>query len=203
MPYTTLSRVKSLAQIEYEHLKFDTDSEYDALVNQLIENAESVVDNFCQVDEGFFDAGGITITDEYHDFRTKYIQLNNGPVISITTLSINTAAYGSTPSWDLVDAENRYLNKKTGVVYLYNLTFHVTEQNVKVTYVAGFSATPNNVRYVTEQLCSNILHVVLQRKVSPIVRVDEWAVRMADPKIFTPELKQMLKKYRVIEASSG
>lgn len=198
MTYTTVDKVKELAQMKYTDLNFDSQAEFDALVNTLIGSAEAIIENFCDVPDGFFEDGGATVTDEYHDLRESddFIQLNHKPVISITSAYVNDAEYGAAPNWSAISTNSMYLYMETGQLYFYNLTYSVIEQNIKVTYVAGYSSTPGDIDYICAQICVNVLHVTLQRKVSPVIRVDDWSVRMVDPKVFSPELQNMLKRYR-------
>lgn len=205
MTYITVKKARTLAQMKMEDLEFDTDSEYEATVNDLIVHAQSIIDNFCDVPTGFFEAGGVTLTDEYHDLKrtNSYVSLRYKPVISITTASVDTAQYGSASSWSVVAEANRRVDLVSGALYFYNLTFYVIQQNIKVTYVAGYAATPGDITYVAGQLVANALHDALQRKVAPVVRIDDWAVRMSGSKIFTKELQDMLRRYKQIEASFG
>jgi hypothetical protein len=205
MGYTTKEKVKNFAHISYEDLGYAAESEYDAFVNDLIERAEAVIENFCDVPEDFFADGGCTITDEYHDLRESddYIALDYAPVLSVSSVSVNVAGYGAAKSWSAVSANDQYLYPKQGLLYLYNLSYSVEEQNVKVTYVAGYTTTPTDIQFVTEQLCANVLHDSLQRKVSPVVRVNDWAVRIIHPDVFTRELKAMLQRYRQRHVSIG
>jgi hypothetical protein len=138
------------------------------------------------------------VTDEYHDLMESddCVVLDYAPVISVTSASVNRAAYGDAKNWATVTANSRYLYPKRGMLYLYNQTFLVTEQNVKVTYKAGYAAAPRDIEFACEQLCANVLHDSLQRKVSPVVRVDDWSVRVIVPEVFTKELKEMLSRYR-------
>jgi len=205
LTYTTLEKVKDLAQMKYKDLDFDTQAEFDALVNTLIDCSESVIDNYCDVPDGFFDDGGVTVTDEYHDLKESddFIQLEYKPVSSISSASVNGAAYGSAPSWGAIATNSIYLYKMTGQVYMHSLTFTVTEQNIKVTYLAGFAATPGDIDYICAQLCVNVLHETLQRKVSPLIRVDDWSVRLVQPSIFSKELQKMLRRYKKARMTIG
>ena len=71
----------------------------------------------------------------------------------------------------------------------------VIEQSVKVSYTAGYNTVPSIIAYVTAQICANILHIILQRKVAPVIRVDDWAVRLLLPEAFTQELKEILSPF--------
>lgn len=58
---------------------------------------------------------------------------------------------------------------------------------------------PASVKYATVQLCSNILHIILQRKISPIVQTGDFTLRLVIPEAFTGELKGLLDPYRVLD----
>lgn len=55
---------------------------------------------------------------------------------------------------------------------------------------------PASVRFVTIQLCSNILHGILQRKISPIIQTSEFTIRLAIPEAFTEELRSLLNPHK-------
>jgi hypothetical protein len=57
---------------------------------------------------------------------------------------------------------------------------------------------PQAVKYVSLQLCSNILHGILQRKVSPIIQTGDYTIRLVIPEAFTDELKRLLEPYRTL-----
>jgi len=205
LSYTTKQKVKDFAHVKYDDLGYATDSEFDAFVNDLITRADAVIDNYCDVPEAFFADGGVTVTDEYQDLMDSddCLTLDYKPVLSVSSVLVNTAGYGDTKNWDTVVANSQYLYRKQGLLRLYNLTFSVTEQNIRVTYVAGYSSTPKDIQFVCEQICANVLHDSLQRKVSPAIRVDDFAIRVIHPSVFTKELKAMLKRYRQRRVSVG
>jgi hypothetical protein len=71
----------------------------------------------------------------------------------------------------------------------------IAEQSVRVSYTAGYAATPDPVEHVCLQLCSNVLHGILQRKISPVVRVDDLTLKVLMPEAFARELQVMLSPY--------
>lgn len=55
---------------------------------------------------------------------------------------------------------------------------------------------PPAVRLAAIQLCSNLLHIILQRKLSPVVQTRDYTIRLVLPEAFTQELKNLLTPYR-------
>ena len=62
---------------------------------------------------------------------------------------------------------------------------------------------PATVKFVTIQLCANILHAVLQRKINPLIQVNDFTIRLITPEVFTSELKEILNHHRVLNISKG
>lgn len=62
---------------------------------------------------------------------------------------------------------------------------------------------PPTIRFVTIQLCSNILHILLQRKIAPLSQTNEYMIRIVSPEAFTDDLKALLNKYRKIGVHRG
>jgi hypothetical protein len=195
MTYTSVDNVKALAKINYDELGYGSDAEYEAFINDLITYAESIVDSHCNVPSGFFNAGGLSFTDQLYDFRYS-LQLRYYPVLSVSAVKVNTAGYGQTPSWSTLDSTDYIVDKHAGIIHFVSGDIPaVAEQSVKVSYTAGYNTTPYTIAYVTAQLCSNIIHIILQKKISPVIRVDDWAVRLVLPEAFTRELQFMLTPF--------
>jgi len=192
--YVTAEEVKTFAKLSYEDLGYSDEEQYDAFLNDLIVAAESLVENYCNVPSGYFKAGGVTFTDQVYNYRYP-IFLRYAPVINVSAVKINTAGYGQTPSWVTLETTEYVVNTEAGCVYLVKRVPAATLQSVKISYTAGYTTTPEVVKFVVKSLCSNMLHEILQRKISPMVRVDDWTVRLLVPDCFTRELKAMLEPY--------
>ena len=194
--YISSYDVKMLAQVSYEDLGFNTDGDYESwLDNDLIPHVESVVDSYCNVPSGFFKAGGLTFTDQLYDYK-QALQLRYYPVLEVSAVKRNKAGYGQTPDWEALDSTDYIVDKYTGILYFVSGKVPaVREQSIKVSYKAGYSSTPNVISYVAAQTCANVLNIMLQRKVAPVIRVDDWTVRLVLPAAFTEELKNMLAPY--------
>ncbi len=139
-------------------------------------------------------------------------QLNNWPVLTITEIDVNQAGYGMADAWSNTPGETdggaqfpaNYSgwSPKCNVELLFGRIKFVNAvparyyQGVKAQYTAGYLITPQSVNFVCLQLASSILQVMLQRKLSPVVRVGDWAVKFVIPDVFTLEHKRMLAQYQ-------
>ena len=196
--------VKTLAQISYEDLGFNTDGDYEAwLDNELIPQVEAVVDAYCGVPSGFFKAGGQTFTDERYDYDEDFIQLKHYPVLSVSKVYYNKAGYAQSEDWEEISSTYYILYSEQGLLKIVQKVPAIKERSIKVTYTAGYSSTPEAVKHVCAQLCTNILHTILQRKISPVIRIGEFTIRMIVSEAFTPELKLMLAPYVRRQVASG
>jgi len=192
--YVEVEEVKSFCKLSWEDLGYNSDAEFEAFLNELVSLAESVVENYCRVPAGYFKAGGLSFQNQVYDYRYALF-LRYRPVLSVEKVEINVAGYGQTPSWTQLNTEEYVVDLQAGVIYLVGRTPLCELQSIRVSYTAGYSETPGIIKYVVLQLCSNILHAILQRKISPVIRVDDWSVRMLIPDVFTPELQTMLTPY--------
>lgn len=117
MGYTTVTFVKILSQIKYDDLGFSDESSYDSFIQQLIDYASSLVDDYC----------GQSFAE---------------PV-------------------------------------------------------------PQTVRLVTSLIVLNILHMMLQKKINPIVQTANIIAKIVESEAFTDGLKIMLKPYKRVEVLKG
>ncbi|MCD6528764.1 hypothetical protein J7L06_00530 [Candidatus Bathyarchaeota archaeon] len=194
--YVDVDEVKLHSQITYEDLGFASEADYDSFLNDLITQAEAVVEDHCRVPSTFFKAGGLTFMDERYDYDEGFIALRHYPVLEVLNVDVNVAGYGETEDWVTLDPSDYVVYPDEGLIKLVSGEKpSVRDRSVKLTYKAGYTTVPEAVKFVCVQLCSNYLHAVLQRKVSPIVRVGDFAVRLVVPEVFTEELKKMLLPY--------
>jgi len=193
--YVSVDDVKSHSQVTYEDLGYATEADYDSFLNGLITHAEAIADDYCRVPSGFFKAGGSTFT-ELCDYNEEFTALRHYPVLEVSSVEINVAGYGEAEDWAALDSTDYIVYPDEGLIKLVGgESPAVRERSVKVQYKAGYTAVPEAVKFSCIQLCSNYLHAVLQRKISPVVRVDDFAVKLVIPEIFTKELRSMLLPY--------
>ena len=200
--YISASDVKSYSRITYSDLGYSSDTEFDTFLDDLITQIEAVIDEHCNVPSGFFKAGGLSFTEQY-DYDESFIRLKHYPVLSVSSVYYNTAGYGQTESWSEVTSTYYILYSDEGLIKIINKVPAIKEKSIKITYTAGYSAVPDAIKHVAVQLCSNFLHAILQRKISPVVRVDEFTIKMIIPEIFTEELKMLLEPHVRHKVFSG
>ena len=195
MVYSTKDDVKAYSKIAYTDLGYASDSAFNTFLDSLIGLAQGIIDTYCSVPSGFFDAAGLSFTNEMLDYRYPWIDLRYYPVISVSKVEHNTQGYGITPLWVEVSSQDYIINAQTGQIMLVNKIPAIAEQSVRVSYRAGYNAMPDAVEHVCLQLCSNLLHEILQRKISPVMRVEDMTLKVLMPNAFTRELQVMLTPY--------
>ena len=195
MVYCTKDDVKAYSKIAYTDLGYASDSAFNTFLDSLIALAQGIIDGYCGVPSGFFEAGGLSLASELHDYRYPWIDLRYYPVLSVSKVEHNTQGYGITPSWVEIPTQDYIANTQTGQTMLVNKIPAITEQSVRISYTAGYAATPDPVKHVCLQLCSNLLHEILQRKMSPTVRVDDLTLKVLMPNAFTRDLQVVLAPY--------
>ena len=117
------------------------------------------------------------------------------PVLSVSKVEYNNQGYGVTANWVTVTEPDYIMNLSSGQLMLVNKVPAIVEQSIRVSYTAGFSSTPDDIKQVCIQVCCNMLHGILQRKVSPQVQVNEMVIKLVAVEAFNEELKGMLRPY--------
>jgi len=194
-PYCTKADVKAYSKIAYTDLGYATDGDFDTFLDSLILLVQAIIENYCHAPSSFFTASGKTITNELQDYHEPWIDLRYYPILSVSKVEYNSQGYGVAPSWVELASVDYIINTSTGQVELVNYVPAIAEQSVRVSYVAGYVATPDLVEYVCIQTCSNVLHGILQRKLSPVTRADDVNIKVLVPESFTTELRAMLNMF--------
>lgn len=207
MTYCSEADIKNSSQVTYADLGYANDAAFCAFLDDLTALADSLIDSYCRVPAGFFEAGGVAISNELLDFGYPWtvmgynpmffpwISLWYHPVISISKVEYNTAGYGQAANFVTI-VEPDYIPKlPEGMIMLVNKIPALAQNSVRVSYTAGYAATPVAVRQVAIQLCANALHVALQRKLSPVVKTSEWAVQLVGSDIFTKDMQLILAPF--------
>ena len=172
---------KAFASLKAAQLFNDVTFSYAGAVAKYIVVADSQIDAYCGVPSGFFNAGGYTVTDEYHDgaevqrsslsvpYTSTYLTSSTQnrsyilktklyPILSVTSLSEET----SNGSWTARTENTDFIIIRDGVRFLANIPA-AGFRNIKITYTAGYSAVPAAVANVSAQLAAEILNTVIQQ----------------------------------------
>ena len=193
----TADEARLFSRLGYEDLGYETESEFEAYLNELVPLTGGIVDQFCHVPKGFFEDSGLAVLNQLLDYRADWIHLKYHPVLSVSKVEVNVSAYGTAASWSELSVSTEYVvAKDRGLIKVVGDTIPAKLlQSVRVSYTAGYSSTPEAVRYVVLNIVSNIAHAMLQQRISPVVRVDDFVVRMIMPEAFTRDLQAVLATY--------
>lgn len=193
--YCTKIDVKAYSKLIHTDLNYANESAFDTFLDSLIVLAQSMIENFCRAPTGFFAAAGLAFTNEFHDYGYPWISLQYYPILSVSKVEYNNQGYGITANWVTVTEPDYLMNLSAGQLMLVNKVPAIHEQSVRITYTAGYASTPDDIKYVCIQVCTNALHGILQRKVSPQVQVNEMVIKLVAVEAFNEELKGMLRPY--------
>lgn len=219
MPYSTKNDVLFYGQFsagEFGAAGWDEEASYQKAIN----DADHMIDDYCNVPEQFFTAGGTEIQQEYHNGTdvvyiggiikffnwyygaTSHLKLDYKPVLSITKLEEETSPGTWTTRTE--GSNNDYIAVEDGVRFVQN-TPAWKFKNVRATYKAGYTTTPWQVQQVSAELASRILQDIVDRKNREKASVGPVNVSSPEPRklIFTDELKARLNNYRRVVYAFG
>lgn len=192
MVYCTPLEVKQEAQVKHTQLDFDTDSDYVGHIqNTLIPMAQKIIDNF--VGHNFENNSG-TLNLDGSGQNILMIPPPNVPVTAITSVEIDDVDVTSS-----IKFYDSYIAIEGG-------TFTKNEsnlQNVEIVLTYGYSEVPADVKYICARLVANHLIERVRKKMMPdliaqTLQADSGTgltVSMRGHKVFTDELKEMLRPY--------
>lgn len=186
----TVDNLKTHSQLTETNFELTTE-EFTTLCENIITQTEGLIESYCRVPTGFFRSGGVEFTDQTCETGETLIKLPNRPVLAVTKIEVNTAAYGSADNWETLESNDYILNMDTGVAAVFS-TISRELNGARASYTAGYTSTPAAIEYVTLQLATNVLYAILERKLSPTVRLNNTMLQLVIPECFTAELKQSL-----------
>jgi len=79
--------------------------------------------------------------------------------------------------------------------YIIPTAQNLCEQFLNKTYLADGSDVPAGVKNIALRISAAALIKIAVRKMSTLVRVEDWRVELSRQDIFTPELKDELREY--------
>ena len=193
--------------IQYQQLGFAALATYNNWVEgTLIPIAQDFIDNY--VGHNFSDNSGTIILDGggREHLNISRVGLVNGlpplllplPLTDITSVTIDSGA----------DVSASILMYDTFIRYDCN-RFCVGNQNVTIVADWGYATVPDDITYVTAQLCVNVLSEAIRRRMVPdlITAIMEGAgaigAIMRGPRVFTLNESAILDRYRYREIEMG
>lgn len=202
--YATTSEVLDFCQMNHEDLGLQDETMLEDLIDAIILFAERIIDDYCNVPSLFFTAGGVAITDEYHDHDGSGIfHYNYYPIITVTNIEVNLLALTQAPVWTPITAGpgvgSGYLlypeMEHHGKVYIYMGTPPEGHRNIRSDYTPGYAAVPPPVNHMTKELVANALRGILKRKLTP-QDISQIIMAGGDLRLFFAEDWRMSKAHK-------
>jgi len=194
MPYTTTGEVKKRALVKWDSLNYATGTPFadetafdNWLTNTVIPETEKLINEFCRRSDFSQHTGEV----EYFDgdgFR-KFIVVSKKPVIAVSKLEFKK----DDGTWD--EKSSSYY-KVQGDRVVYRTVLPKGFQNIRVTYSWGFAAVPVDVNYAAAEMVARFVQKRVVYKMGPLIRVGDFRVELANPDVFTDDLKATLEHYR-------
>jgi len=199
--YVSIQEVKQFSRISYSDLGFSSETEYESWLETIIDYVERTIENYCRIPAGFFQDGGLSFTEiqdwkEDGEIHTRYY-----PIIAITKVELDMAGYNQTANWTEIPSTYYYAKNEYGIIKIVGKTPGHVEDSVRITYTAGYSAVPDDIKIATLTYTSNILHNIQVRSVGKNVDIGDLRVQnVVLEETFTAEIKSLLKPYKRVFA---
>jgi uncharacterized phiE125 gp8 family phage protein len=168
---TTLSAVK-------EYLKIDPlNTNEDTLLEALINASSSAIENYCKrslVEQTFI--------EEYDGNGMKYLQLNQYPVNSITSVTVDGV---------VLDPSEYKVKKKTGTLIRVDSIWPEGDLNIAVEFTAGYNPIP----YDLELACKHLVYFYYKTDIANFSSTfqEGFVIR---PESLPVQVKALLAPYR-------
>ena len=209
MPYSQLDDVK----FWYRYSTGEDD-----WILRAITNADGMIDRHCHVPSGFFTEGGVEVKDEYHDGNEvayhysvskvhewlwdydafMLLAFKYPPVLSVVKVEEERTAGTWTERTE--GSGSDYVVVEDGIHFLQNFP-NPGYKNLRVTYVAGYAVTPENVKHVSARLAAAMLQKIKDAQTRKPTTTGAGGVSTPAPDsrltapVFTDELKVLLGDY--------
>jgi len=196
LPYTTAAEVRKRALLKWDSLNYSTsppapfadETAFDNwLTNTVIPEAEKLINDFCRRPDFSEHADEV----EYFDgdaFR-NFVVLSKKPVITVGKLEFKK----DDATWDQKSSSYYRVH---GDRVVYRTVLPKGFQNIRVTYSWGFPEVPLDVSYAAAEIVARFIQKRHVYKMGPLVRVEDFRVELANPDVFTDDLRSTLDHYR-------
>ncbi len=203
--YISASEVKQYSNITYQDLGFTSNTDYDAFLGTLINQIERVIDNYCRVPSGFFKAGGLSFTETHYWNEDGEIHTRYYPIVTLTKVELDYAGYNQAADWTEIPSRYYYAKNEYGIVKIIGKSPGHAENSVRITYTAGYSAVPDDVKLAALNLANRVLKMLLQQRysISAVPRDLDVRINIVIEEAFTDEIKSLLAPYRRALSARG
>lgn len=192
--YISASEVKQYSNVAYQDLGFSSETEYETFLDDLINQVEAVIDDYCRVPHGFFEAGGLSFT-EIHDWNEDgIIQTRYYPILELIRVELNLAGINQPANWTEISEIYYHVKKEFGIIRIVGKSPGHVENSVRITYTAGYSAVPEDIKTAALTIASNMLKSMM---FSDEIRIGDLTIEPQIPEgVFTAEVKMLLAQYK-------
>jgi len=192
--YISASEVKQYSNISYQDLGFASETEYETFLDDLINQVEAFIDDYCRVPRGFYRAGGLSFT-EIHDWNEDgIIQARYYPILELVRVELDLAGINQPANWTEISSAYYYAKNEYGIIKIVGKSPGHVENSVRITYTAGYSAVPEDIKTAALTLAKNML---LSMMTSDEIRIGDLTIEPQTPQeVFTAEVKTLLAQYK-------
>lgn len=204
--YCTIPEVRDFCQITWQDLGLSDETKFEDLMDALVLFAEKIIDDYCNVPPLFFTAGGVALTDEYHDHDGSGVfHYNYYPVITVTNIEVRSTGLTQAAVWTAITAGpgagSSYLlypeMEHHGKVYIYANAPPEGYRNIRSDYTPGYAAVPTPIAHLTKELVANTIRGILKRKLTP-QEISQVIMAGGDIRLFFAEDWRLSKAHRDI-----
>lgn len=191
--YGDVTRTLTRSGITYADLGLESEAALASPVEDLIEQASGIVDQYCGRDFALHE----DVAERYDGSGRRRLRLKGWPIISVTSVAV-----GGTALTDGVDYEvlpgGGILERIDGLVWPAGL------RNISVVYTYGFTTPPGAIVSIVEDLVVGALtHAARNRatKGASSLSMDGYSVAYSELSrlmVLAPEQMQALDRYRPI-----
>ncbi len=191
--YGDVTRTLTRSGITYADLGLANEAALTSLAADLIEQASSIVDQYCGRDFALHE----DVTERYDGSGRLRLPLRGWPIISVTSVAVGGVSLTEDLEYE-VDAGPGILERVDGAVW------SPGRRNVSVTYSYGYATPPGAIAGVVEDLVAGALTHAARNcavKGASSMSMDGYSVAYSELSrlmVLAPEQMQTLDRYRPI-----
>ena len=191
--YGDVTRTLTRSGITYADLGLESEAALASLVEDLIEQASGIVDQYCGRDFALHEA----VNERYDGSGRLRLPLRGWPIISVTSVAVGGVALAEGVDYEVLPGGG-ILERVDGAVWPPGL------RNVSVVYSHGYVSPPAAITGIVEDLVAGALtHAARNRatKGASSMSMDGYSVAYSELSrlmVLAPEQMQTLDRYRPI-----
>ena len=191
--YGDVTRTLTRSGITYADLGLESEAALASLVEDLIEQASSIVDQYCGRDFALHE----DVAERYDGSGRRRLRLKGWPIISVTSVAVGGVALAEGVDYEVLPGGG-ILERIDGLVWPAGL------RNVSVVYSHGYVSPPAAITGIVEDLVAGALtHAARNRatKGASSMSMDGYSVAYSELSRMmglAPEQMQTLDRYRPI-----